>query len=127
MGLDVENIIRVLYELRSKDPSYDEILGAMITKPPDYLVKAYEVFIDTNINDPWLFKTAYSLGREAVDWFSRLFHGKGPGVLTYGGSESNLTALYILREVRRGRYVVAPKTAHISIKKACRVLGLQLI
>lgn len=129
MAVAPEEVLKTLMKMRAADPDYNrgEVLGSMTVKPLECLVKAYEIFVDTNINDPTLFAMAYRLERESIEWLSRLFHGGGHGLLTYGGTESNLTALYVLREVTGGEVVVAPTTVHISVKKACKTLKLKLI
>ncbi|MCD6428712.1 MAG: tyrosine decarboxylase MfnA [Desulfurococcales archaeon] len=124
-----EDVLRALKEFREMEPSYvrGEVLGSMTTEPPWFAVEAFKIFINTNLNDTELFSGTYSLERDCVRELSRLFGGVGFGFLTYGGTESNITALYILRELRGGSVVVAPKTAHSSIRKACRILRLKLI
>ncbi len=128
-SLKPDEVLEELRRLRLSDPSYldGEVLGSMSTEAPQYLVKAYELFINTNLNDPKLFKNTYMLERECISWLSNLFHGSGYGFLTYGGSESNITALYILREYTGGEVVVAPASAHVSIRKACKLLKLRLV
>ncbi len=122
------DVIEFLRRLREGEPSYvgGEVLGSMTVDAPQNLVEAFNIFINTNLNDPKLFKATYELERECIRWLSELMHGSGYGLLTYGGSESNLTALYALRELTGGDVVIAPKTAHISIKKSCKVLGMEL-
>lgn len=124
-----EDALRELKKLREKEPSYlrGEVLGSMTTEPLWFAVEAFKMFINTNLNDIELFRGTYSLERDCIKEISKLFSGSGYGFLTYGGTESNITALYILRELRRGSVVVAPETAHSSIRKACRILKLRLI
>lgn len=128
-GLSVEELLEFLRRLRSEDPSYvgGEVLGSMSTEPPKYLLEAYNIFVNTNLNDPVLFRNTYRLELECVEWLSKLMYGSGYGLLTYGGTESNLTALYILREFSGGDTVIAPKTVHVSIRKACKVLKLNFV
>ena len=124
-----EDVLRVLKEFRDMEPSYvkGEVLGSMTTEPPWFAVEAFKMFINTNLNDTVLFRGTYSLERECIREISKLFSGSGYGFLTYGGTESNITALYVLRELRGGSVVVAPKTVHSSIRKACKILKLRLI
>ncbi|MCS7108943.1 MAG: tyrosine decarboxylase MfnA [Sulfolobales archaeon] len=129
LALNPGDVIETLKRLRSEDPSYSsgEVLGSMTIEAPQYLVEAFNIFMNTNLNDPKLFKVTHQLEVECINWLSKLMHGGGYGLLTYGGSESNLTALYALREYTGGDVVISPKTAHISIRKSCKVLGLNLI
>lgn len=127
--MDFSWVIEVLRKLRSEDPSYSkgEVLGSMTIDPPEYLLEAFKVFANTNLNDPKLFQVARSLEEESVRWLSKLLYGEGYGFLTYGGTESNITALYVLRELTGGDVVVAPRSAHYSIRKACKILRLSLV
>ncbi len=122
-------MIESLRRLRSEDPSYSEgeVLGSMTVDPPEYLLEAFKIFANTNLNDPEMFRVTRSLEVESVRWLSKLFYGYGHGFLTYGGTESNITALYILRELTGGEIVIAPKSAHFSIRKACKILRLHLV
>lgn len=122
-------MIESLRRLRSEDPSYSEgeVLGSMTVDPPEYLLEAFKIFANTNLNDPEMFRVTHSLEVESVRWLSKLFYGYGHGFLTYGGTESNITALYILRELTGGEIVIAPKSAHFSIRKACKILRLHLV
>lgn len=124
-----DEVINALRKLRDMEPSYfkGEVLGSMTIDPPQYLVEAFKIFINTNLNDPKLFRITHELEVECIKWLSNLMHGDGYGLLTYGGSESNLTALYALREFTGGDVVLAPKSAHISIRKSCKVLKMSLV
>jgi len=97
-----EDVLRVLKEFRDMEPSYvkGEVLGSMTTEPPWFAVEAFKIFINTNLNDTELFRGAYSLERDCIREISKLFDGSGYGFLTYSGTESNITALYLLRELR---------------------------
>lgn len=128
MAADALALLRHLAELRRLDPSYSkgEVLGSMITEPPQPVIEAFKVFADTNLNDPLLFSQAAALEREVVEYFSAYFRSpSSSGFITSGGSESNLTALYVLRELRKGKVVLVPSSAHVSVLKACKVLGLR--
>ncbi len=129
ISLSPDDVVKMLKVLRDMEPSYakGEILGSMTVDPPQYLVEAFKTFINTNLNDLKLFRAAYELEVECIKWLSSLMHGDGYGLLTYGGSESNLTALYVLREFTGGDVVLAPKTAHMSIRKSCKVLKMNLV
>ena len=121
-------ILEYLKRLRDMEPSFSkgEIFSTMITKPHPIVVEAFKIFIDTNLNDPILFKQIHKLEGEVIEFFSKYFNSKTPsGFITTGGSESNITALYILRETTDKRKVIVPISAHVSIFKACKILGLK--
>jgi len=123
-------VLEYLKILRNMEPSFSrgEIFSTMITKPHPIVVEAFKIFIDTNLNDPILFKQTHKLGGEVVEFFSKYFNSKTPcGFITTGGSESNITALYVLREITGKRKVIVPASAHVSIFKACKILCMKPI
>ncbi|RLG86858.1 MAG: tyrosine decarboxylase MfnA [Thermoprotei archaeon] len=129
-GEEPLSVIRSLVERRTKDPNYikGEVLGSMITQPSEIAIEAYKIFIDTNLNDPLLFPETAKLEYEVIRMVSTLLKNPKPlGLITYGGSESNITAMYTLREMRRGSVIIAPMSIHFSIHKAAKILGLRVI
>jgi len=90
--LGINELLEYLRRLRTEDPSYvkGEVLGSITTEPPKYLIEAYNIFVNTNLNDPKLFRNTYRLELECIEWLSKLMHGNGYRLLTYGGGESNL-------------------------------------
>lgn len=63
---------------------------------------------------------------QLVEWFSHLFHQKN-GHFTHGSSYGNLEALWQARERSKvsSNIVYGSCSAHYSIVKACRILGLE--
>lgn len=61
-----------------------------------------------------------------VDWLAPFF-GMNGGHMTPGSSLANLTALWAARDLRGVRKVVASSAAHLSLRKAARILGLDYI
>lgn len=108
--------------------------------------RAFEVFNCTNLLYPGTFKSARKLEAELVAMTVDLVGGgKAPGglaekrdfpapdacgVLTSGGTESIFTAMLAYREAAASvasPRVVAGVTAHPALKKACKVLNLELV
>jgi len=48
------------------------------------------------------------------------------GLFLSGGTESNLTALYIARSLSRKKEIIIPQSAHFSLQKAASILQLKL-
>ena len=129
-GEDPLTIIRSLIERRAKDPNYlkGEILGSMTTQPSEIAIEAYKIFINTDLNDPVLFTEAAKLEYEVIKMMSNLLKAsKSLGSITYGDTESNITAIYALRELRKGSVIIAPMSAHVSVHKAAKMLGLKIV
>lgn len=66
---------------------------------------------------------ARELERHVVGWLAPLF-GMDGGHLLPGSSVANITALWAARELRGIRTVVASSAAHLSLRKAANLLGL---
>lgn len=69
---------------------------------------------------------ARELERSVVGWLAPFF-GMDGGHLLPGSSVATLTALWAARELRGVHTVVASELAHLSVRKAAAVLGLELI
>lgn len=69
---------------------------------------------------------ARELERSVVGWLAPFF-GMDGGHLLPGSSVATLTALWAARELRGVRTVVASELAHLSVRKAAALLGLELV
>lgn len=102
----------------------------MCTSPHPFAKRVYELFSDTNLGDAGLFKGTKELENEAVNMLGSLL-GKSDasGFIVSGGTEANIMALWIARNLKRKQNpeIIVPETAHFSIEKAADVLGLKLI
>lgn len=67
---------------------------------------------------------AKEIEARVVAWLAPFF-GMGGGHLVPGSTIANLTALWAARDIAGVVEVAAPDTAHVSIPKAARVLGLR--
>jgi tyrosine decarboxylase/aspartate 1-decarboxylase len=123
---------RVLSEL---DNAYDEdfwfgggkILGSMCTEPHDIAIEAHSKFIEANLGNPGLYPGTRKLEEKVIEWLSALYHCKGcSGHLVGGGTEANITALWLARNMSPGKKeVVFPRSAHFSLRKACDLLAMR--
>jgi len=69
---------------------------------------------------------ARELERSVVGWLAPFF-GMDGGHLLPGSSIATLTALWAARELRGVQKVVASELAHLSVRKAAGLLGLELV
>ncbi len=122
-----EHVLKIITELSKDEPRLgdEKSLGPMMSRPNPTLVKVFLEFLDRNLNDYVRFKVSWKLAQEALSMLCELFNGIGcNGVITYGGSESNLTGLYILRETGV-KHLLIPKSAHTSVFKAAKILNMK--
>jgi L-2,4-diaminobutyrate decarboxylase len=61
-----------------------------------------------------------------IGWLAPAF-GMGGGHLVPGSTVTNLTALWAARDLTGARQVATSTAAHLSVRKAAHLLGLDLI
>jgi len=131
-GLEKRDILHLLEKKLDKDFSYDSgsILGSMCTEPLDFAKEIYLKYISKNLGDPGLFPGTAALEDELISEIGDLFGNENViGTFTTGGSEANLIAMRIARNLRsdiKNPEVVVPISAHISFDKAADLLNLRL-
>ncbi len=87
---------------------------------------AWAAAVNQNLLHPDTAPTARSLEALVIGWLAPAF-GMGGGHLVPGSTLANLTALWAARELTGARRVIASSAAHLSIAKAARILGLDLV
>ena len=131
-GLEKREILNLLEKKLEKDFSYDSgfILGSMCTEPLEIAKEIYIKYISKNLGDPGLFLGTAALEEELIFEIGALFGNRNIiGTFTTGGSEANLIAMRIARNLRsdiKNPEVVVPASAHISFDKAADLLNLKL-
>ncbi len=131
-GLKKQEILELLEKKLEKDFSYDSgsILGSMCTEPLDLAKEIYLQFISKNLGDPGLFLGTAELEEELILEIGDLFGNRNiTGTFTTGGSEANLIAMRIARNLRsdiKNPEVIVPTSAHLSFDKAADILNLKL-
>ena len=120
--------MKALEKAKQKDASFERILGSMCTVPHEMARKAYEMFIETNLGDYELFKGTKELEEKAIEWVAKLLHAPSSyaGLLTSGGTESNITAMWIFKKLSGKNEVILPRQAHFSFEKAASLLDLKM-
>ena len=79
--------------------------------------------LNQNLLHPLTAPVARKIEERTVAWLAPFF-GMDGGHMVPGSTVANLTALWAARELRDISEVVAPDTAHVSIEKSARLLGL---
>lgn len=98
-----------------------------------YLGEVFSRFAHANVLQRDMYPSATKFEGEIIAMVLDLLHGgtDACGVVTSGGSESLLTALYTYREVARGRgvtrpNVVMPVTAHVALDKGAYWMDIEV-
>jgi tyrosine decarboxylase/aspartate 1-decarboxylase len=129
-GMPEKDLFSFFTHTKEEDLDHNYILSSMCTPPHPIAVKAHSMFIETNLGDPGLFPGTASLERLLIGRLATLFHHPtAGGYATSGGTESNIQALRLAKELRKEittPNVVVPESAHFSFKKACDILCLEM-
>jgi len=108
-----------------------------------FLAEAFEVFAHANVLQRDMYPSANKLEGEIVAMALAMLHapavqthhpGSDPcGVLTSGGSESLISAVYAYREWARAKrgitdpQMIMPRTAHVALDKAAHYFGVEVL
>lgn len=123
-------IMSSLEEYKEQDTSYEsgKIFSSMCSKPLKEAVEAYQMFIETNALDSEIFPSVQRLEEEVIEIIGKLFSNpEAGGYITSGGTEGNIFSLWLARKVKEGNKVIAPRSVHYSIDKACDLQKLELV
>ncbi|MBY9019460.1 MAG: tyrosine decarboxylase MfnA, partial [Candidatus Lokiarchaeota archaeon] len=102
-GMEKHKILEILEKKLKKDLSYDSgsILGSMCTEPLNIAKEIHYKYISKNLGDPGLFLGTAELENEVIREIGELFGNANIfGTFTSGGSEANLIAMRIARNLR---------------------------
>ena len=99
-----------------------------------YLGEVFSQFSHANVLQRDMYPSATKFEAEIIAMALNLFHGAADacGVVTSGGSESLITALYAYREQARDERgiaspnVVMPITAHVALDKGAHWMGIEV-
>ncbi len=135
MTMNEKEVLDKLKKYREMDLKYEDgrILGSMCTKPHPISRKIIEMFFETNLGDPGLFKGTKKLEDEAIQMIGNFLNNPNPfGYIISGGTEANLTAMRAVKNISRKKdnkstTVIIPETAHFSFEKAREIMDLQYI
>ncbi|MDO5836726.1 MAG: tyrosine decarboxylase MfnA [Methanobacterium sp.] len=130
-GIPQEQIYQMLRKYKEKDLTHrsGRILGSMCTCPHPVGIKAYSMFLESNLGDPGLFPGTKAMEDEVITILGGLL-GKSDvhGHIITGGTEANLMAMRAARNTKglKDPEIIVPRSAHFSFKKAADLLCLDL-
>ena len=88
-----------------------------------WVTTLWNASLNQNLLHPDLSPKATLFEEQVIRWLSPFF-GMNGGHMTPGSTISNLTALWVARDLMGVTNVVASEAAHLSIQKAANLLGL---
>ena len=124
------NILQKLsaYQQQDYDISSGRILGSMITKIHPIAKQAYMQFIETNIGDPGLCPGTKQMEAEFIDFLLSMLHAPkhASGHIVSGGTEGNITAIWIAKEITKKKEIIIPASAHFSFQKIASLMNMRV-
>jgi len=128
-GISRARILQDLDDAWEEDLHFRDgrILGSMCTEPAAIARRAHAKFLEVNLGNPGYYPGSRRLERGVLSMIKSMLHaGRGvDGFMVSGGTEANLTALWIARNTNRRKEVLFPSSAHFSIRKAIDLLDLK--
>lgn len=109
--------------------SFDRVLSSMCTRPAPAAERAAREFLRTNPGDPATFETVADLESSVVSMLGDVVGLEEPhGYVTAGGTEANVQAVRAARNRSNADSpnVVAPDSAHFSLRKAAELLDVEV-
>ncbi len=123
-------ILKQLQSFKEKDFTFSSgrILGSMCTQPHPIAKKAYIEFLETNLGDPELFPGTRKIELEYISFISNLLNAPkaASGLIGSGGSESNITAIWIAKKLSGKKEIITPISAHFSFEKISSFMDIKL-
>jgi tyrosine decarboxylase/aspartate 1-decarboxylase len=126
-----EKIFKDLKNYQQRDFSFSSghILGSMCTQPHPIAREAYIQFLETNLGDPKLCPGTKEIESRFIAFISTLLHApkKSVGQIVSGGTEGNITAMWIAKQLSGKKEVILPESAHFSFQKIASLMDMKLI
>ena len=124
-------ILKELDEFREKDFTFasGHILGSMCTQPHPISKEAYVKFLETNIGDHELFPGTKEIETRLITFILELLNAPktATGQIVSGGTEGNITAMWLAKQLTGKKEIILPESAHFSFKKIALLMGMKLI
>jgi tyrosine decarboxylase/aspartate 1-decarboxylase len=109
--------------------SSGHILGSMCTIPHPIAREAYMQFLETNLGDPELCPGTKEIESQYIAFISQILHAPktSAGQIVSGGTEGNITAMWIAKQLCGKKEVLLPKSAHFSFQKIASLMDMKLV
>jgi len=126
-----QKIFEELTRLQQHDFCFSSgrILGSMCTVPHPIARDAYLQFLETNLGDPELCPGTKEIESRYLAFISRLLHAPvtAAGQIVSGGTEGNITAMWMAKQLSGKREILLPTSAHFSFQKIASLMGMKLV
>jgi tyrosine decarboxylase/aspartate 1-decarboxylase len=85
-------------------------------------------FLETNLGDPELFPGTRKIESEYISFIKNLLNAQktATGIIGSGGSESNITAIWIAKNLSRKKEIIVPESAHFSFEKIGSLMDIKI-
>jgi len=131
---EMKNYTKILKDLdkfRDKDFTFasGRILGSMCTQPHPIAKEAYMNFLETNLGDPELFPGTREIESRFIKLVSDLLHAptNSAGQNVSGGTEGNINAIWLAKNLTGKKEIIIPERAHFSFKKIESLMDIKII
>jgi tyrosine decarboxylase/aspartate 1-decarboxylase len=123
-------ILKELDSVKDKDYTFSSgrILGSMCTQPHPIAKKAYIKFLETNLGDPELFPELKQIESEFLTFILNMLNAPktSMGLIGSGGTESNITAIWLAKNLTKKKEIIVPESAHFSFEKIKSLMDIKL-
>jgi len=124
-------ILDELNRFKKDDYSFKSgrILGSMCTEPLPLAKDAYNIFFETNLGDPGLFPGSKEIEKSFISFVKKLLNApKGSdGLIISGGTEGNITSMWLAKVLTGKKKIVVPEHAHFSFKKIASLMDMEVV
>jgi tyrosine decarboxylase/aspartate 1-decarboxylase len=125
-----KEILNELQEFHEKDYHFNSgrILGSMCSQPHPIAVKAFEIFLETNLGDPGLFKGTREIEKRYIYFIQNLLNAppSATGQTVSGGTEGNITGMWVAKLLSQNQEIIIPASAHFSFQKIATLMDMKL-
>jgi tyrosine decarboxylase/aspartate 1-decarboxylase len=126
-----QKIIIELEHLQQRDFCFSDghILGSMCTVPHPIAQEAYIKFLETNLGDPELCPGTKEIETRFIGFISKLLHAPktSVGQIVSGGTEGNITAMWLAKQLSGKKEIILPQSAHFSFQKIASLVDMRLV
>ena len=101
----------------------------MCTQPHPIAKEVYLKFLETNLGDPELFPGTKEIESKLITFISDLLHAPktSAGQIVSGGTEGNITAMWIAKQLTGKKEIILADSSHFSFKKIESIMDMKLI
>jgi tyrosine decarboxylase/aspartate 1-decarboxylase len=127
---DMKEILDDLQNFQDKDFTFESgrILSSMCSQPHPIAKKAYIQFFETNLGDPGLFPGTKEIEKQLLSFIQNLLNAppNSKGLIVSGGTEGNITAMWIAKQLSQNNEIIIPASAHFSFQKIASLMDMKL-